>query len=163
MFLYSFYTVFRLFFIKIFILFFFTAFFLFIIDRSIDLLILVRSNHLTNKRLLSSIFYSLYFILLFSLFTNINTYIIFNIIEYFSFINLLLLFLFLIITLFFIIINSTLSYYSNLNFNNSIVEFSSSFFSLLFSIIIISPALIILLDFDLIVIPSFIIYSSGFQ
>ena len=89
--------------------------------------------------------------------------IIFNIIEYFSFINLFLSFLFIIITLFFILINSTLLYYSNVNFNHCLVEFISTLFSLIFLIIIISPALIILLDYDLIVIPSPIIYTLGIQ
>lgn len=97
------------------------------------------------------------------MFSLIGSNIIFNIIEYFSFINLFLLFLFIIITLFFILINSTLLYYSNVNFNHCLIEFISTLFSLLFLIIIISPALIILLDFDLIILPSFIIYSLGLQ
>ena len=97
------------------------------------------------------------------MFSLIGSNIIFNIIEYFSFINLFLLFLFIIITLFFILINSTLLYYSNINFNHCLIEFISTLFSLLFLIIIISPALIILLDFDLIILPSFIIYSLGLQ
>ena len=89
--------------------------------------------------------------------------IIFNIIEYFSFINLCLLFLFIIISLFFILIKSTLLYYSNVNINHCLIEFISTLFSLLFLILIISPTLIILLDFDLIILPSFIIYSLGLQ
>jgi len=97
------------------------------------------------------------------MFSLIGSNLIFNIIEYFSFINLFLLFLFIIITLFFILINSTLLYYSNVNFNHCLIEFISTLFSLLFLIIIISPALIILLDFDLIILPSFIIYSLGLQ
>merc|ERR1712115_309484 len=71
--------------------------------------------------------------------------------------------LFIIISLFFILINSTLLYYSNVSFNHCLVEFISTLFSLLFLVIIISPALIILLDFDLIILPSFIIYSLGLQ
>lgn len=97
------------------------------------------------------------------IFLIIGSSIVFNIIEYFSFINFSLLFLFIIISLFFILINSTLLYYSNVNFNHCLVEFISTLFSLLFLIIIISPALIILLDFDLIILPSFIIYSLGLQ
>ena len=97
------------------------------------------------------------------MFSLIGSNIIFNIIEYFSFINLFLLFLFIIITLFFILINSTLLYYSNVNCNHCLIEFISTLFSLLFLVIIISPALIILLDFDLVVLPSFIIYSLGLQ
>ena len=97
------------------------------------------------------------------IFNIIGSNLVFNIIEYFSFINLFLLFLFIIISLFFILINSTLLYYSNVSFNHCLVEFISTLFSLLFLVIIISPALIILLDFDLIILPSFIIYSLGLQ
>ena len=97
------------------------------------------------------------------MFSLIGSNIIFNIIEYFSFINLFLLFLFIIITLFFILINSTLLYYSNVNCNHCLIEFISTLFSLLFLVIIISPALIILLDFDLVVLPSFTVYSLGLQ
>ena len=58
---------------------------------------------------------------------------------------------------------STLLYYSNVNINHCLIEFISTLFSLLFLILIISPTLIILLDFDLIILPSFIIYSLGLQ
>ncbi len=97
------------------------------------------------------------------MFSLISSNLIFNIIEYFTFINLFLLFLFTIISLFFILINSTLLYYSNINFNHCLIEFISTLFSFLFLVIIISPALIVLLDFDIIIIPSFIIYSLGLQ
>ena len=66
-------------------------------------------------------------------------------------------------SLFFILIHSTLLYYSTIHFNHSTIEFISTLFSLLFLIIIISPALIILMDYDLIIIPSYIIYSLGLQ
>ena len=97
------------------------------------------------------------------IFSIIGSNIIFNIIEYFSFINLFLLFLFIIISLFFILIHSTLLYYSTIHFNHSTIEFISTLLSLLFLIIIISPALIILMDYDLIIIPSYIIYALGLQ
>ena len=97
------------------------------------------------------------------MFYIIGSNIIFNIIEYFSFINVCLLFLFIIISIFFILIKSTLLYYSNININHCLIEFTSTLFSLLFLILIITPALIILLDFDVIVLPSFIIYSLGLQ
>ena len=97
------------------------------------------------------------------MYSIIGSNIIFNIIEYFSFINLCLLFLFIIISLCFILIKCTLLYYSNVNINHCLIEFISTLFSLLFLILIISPALIILLDFDLIILPSFIIYSLGLQ
>nr|YP_010729735.1 Cox2 [Neorotalia gaimardi]WEF49975.1 Cox2 [Neorotalia gaimardi] len=104
-----------------------------------------------------------YYLLLIIMFSIIGSNIIFNIVEYFSFINTFLLFLFIIISLLFIIIYSSLFYLSTLSFNDSLLEFMSTLFSLLFLIIIISPALIILLDFDLIIIPSYIIYSLGLQ
>ena len=97
------------------------------------------------------------------LYSIIGSNIIFNIIEYFTFINLSLLFLFIIISLFFILMKSSLLYYSNVNINHSLIEFITTLFSLLFLILIISPTLIILLDFDLIILPSFIIYSLGLQ
>ena len=97
------------------------------------------------------------------MYSIIGSNIIFNIIEYFSFINLCLLFLFIIISLCFILISCTLLYYSNVNINHCLIEFISTLFSLLIIILIISPALIILLDFDLIILPSFIIYSLGLQ
>ena len=83
--------------------------------------------------------------------------------EYFSFINIILVFLFILIVLFFILIFSSLLYYKTINYNNYTVEFFSTFFSLIVLIIIISPALIILMDSDLIIIPSYIIYSLGYQ
>ena len=54
-------------------------------------------------------------------------------------------------------------YYSNININHCLIEFTITVFSLLFLLLIISPALIILYDFDLIILPSFIIYSLGLQ
>ena len=83
--------------------------------------------------------------------------------EYFSFINIILVFLFILIVLYFILIFSSLLYYQTINYNNYTVEFFSTFFSLIILIIIISPALIILMDSDLIIIPSYIIYSLGYQ
>ena len=119
----------------------------------------------STLELLESIKYIALLITLFYFFiySFIGLNIIFNIIEYFSFINLCLLFLFIIISIFFILIKSTLLYYSNININHCLIEFTSTLFSLLFLILIISPALIILLDFDLIILPSFIIYSLGLQ
>lgn len=99
----------------------------------------------------------------FTIFTFIALHLLFNVVEFFSFINLFLIFLFIIITLFFIFLKSTLLYYSNLNINHCLIEFITTLFSVVFLCLIISPALIILLDFDLIIIPSFIIYSLGLQ
>ena len=97
------------------------------------------------------------------MFSIIGSNIIFNIVEYFSFINTFLFFLFIMISLFFLIIYSSLYIYYSISINDSLLEFISTLFSLLFLILIISPALIILIDFDLIIIPSYIIYSLGLQ
>ena len=48
-------------------------------------------------------------------------------------------------------------------YNDTFIELVCTSFSLLFLLFIISPALIILLDIDSIIIPSFIIYSLGYQ
>ncbi len=88
---------------------------------------------------------------------------IFNIIEYFIFINLLLVVLFLFYSmLFFIILNSSLLFSSLLSSSFSI-ELLITFFSFLFVIIIIAPGLLLFLDLDLLTSSSFIVYILGYQ
>jgi len=87
----------------------------------------------------------------------------FNEIEYFTFINLLLLSLFFFyICLFFIIFNSSLLL-NSIYFNDLYIELIITFLSLIYVIIIISPGLLLFLDFDLITSSSFICYVTGFQ
>lgn len=88
---------------------------------------------------------------------------IFNEIEYFSFINLLLLSLFFFyIFLFFIIFNSSLIL-NSIYYNDMLLELFITFVSLIYVILIISPGLLLFLDFDLLTSSSFIIYILGFQ
>ena len=88
---------------------------------------------------------------------------IFNEIEYFIFINLLLSSLFLFyIFLFFIIFNSSLLL-SSIYFNDIYIESFITFISLLYVLLIISPGLLLFMDFDLISSSSFILYVTGFQ
>ena len=75
----------------------------------------------------------------------------------------LLLFLFFFIVTFYSILKITTIYLNKIYYNNTIIELICTCFSLLFLLFIISPALIILLDLDSIIIPSFIIYNLGYQ
>ena len=54
-------------------------------------------------------------------------------------------------------------YFNKIYYNDTFIEFIITLFSLLFLLFIISPALIILLNIDSIIMPSFIIYSLGYQ
>ena len=79
-----------------------------------------------------------------------------------------LLLLIILIILYFTLVYSTLLSYPSISLLTnqdqcSSVEFISTLLSLLLIIIIISPTLIILLDHDLIIVPTFIIYSLGLQ
>ena len=63
----------------------------------------------------------------------------------------------------FLLLSCSLLYYITLDFNDTFIEFSFSLFSVCFLLLIVSPSLIILLDFDLILIPCFLIYCLGYQ
>ena len=88
---------------------------------------------------------------------------VFNIIEYFSYLNLWLVILFLFIMAFFLVLGSTQLINSSRLCSDVVFEASLVLFSFVLIAIIISPALIILLDLELIIMPSFIIYSCGVQ
>ena len=88
---------------------------------------------------------------------------VFNIIEYFSYLNLWLVILFLFIMAFFLVLGSTQLINSSRLCSDVVFETSLVLFSFVLIAIIISPALIILLDLELIIMPSFIIYSCGVQ
>lgn len=64
---------------------------------------------------------------------------------------------------FFLIIGSTQLTHNSRLCSDVVFETSLVLFSLFLIGIIISPALIILLDLELIIMPSFIIYSTGMQ
>ncbi len=61
------------------------------------------------------------------------------------------------------ILKCTALYFNKIYYNDSLIEFMCTLSCLIFLLFIISPALIILLDIDSIVMPSFIIYSLGYQ
>jgi hypothetical protein len=54
-------------------------------------------------------------------------------------------------------------YFTKLYYNDILIELLCTLFSLVLLLFIVSPALIILLDIDSVIIPSFIIYSLGYQ
>ncbi len=93
--------------------------------------------------------------------TIINIF--YNELEYFTYINLFLLFFILFFVYFWIIINATTCYYVSLMFDQEQIELFISFFSFGFLLFIISPALIILLELDLIIQPSFLLFTLGYQ
>ena len=99
----------------------------------------------------------------FLMFSYFSVNCVFNIIEYFSYLNLWLVILFLFIMAFFFVLGSTQLINSSRLCSDVVFETSLVLFSLFLIAIIISPALIILLDLELIIMPSFIIYSCGVQ
>lgn len=93
----------------------------------------------------------------------ISSNIIYNEIEYLIYINIWLIALFTTVLIIFILINSCLININSLIFNDSSLELLITLFSIIFLLLIISPALIIILDCDSILIPSIILYSIGYQ
>ena len=94
---------------------------------------------------------------------NICNHLIFNSIEYFIYLNMWLLYLWYLLINMFLFTYSCLLYYITLDYNDSFMEFFFSLYSILFLLLIISPSLIILLNFTIILIPYFIIYCLGYQ
>lgn len=94
---------------------------------------------------------------------NIKTNIVYNELEYFSYLNHWLLFLFFFILLFYCVLRIMTFCFGKIYYNNWLIEFFSCLFLLIFLIFIISPSLLILLDIDYITLPSIILYNLGFQ
>ena len=97
------------------------------------------------------------------MFGNLASNLVFNEIEYFTYINMWLLYLLFRLIIMYLLLSSSLLYYITLDFNVTLMEFFFSLFTLWFLRLIISPSLIILLDFDLILIPCFYTYCLGYQ
>lgn len=97
------------------------------------------------------------------MFSYLGSNLVYNEIEYFIYMNLWLFSLFFILLIYFILLNSCLLFHCTLYFNHSLIEVLVTLLSIIFLLFIISPALIILLDYDLIFIPSFIIFALGYQ
>ena len=87
----------------------------------------------------------------------------FYIIEYFSYLNPRLIMSFLFIILFFPLLSPRQLLNSSQLCSDVVSESPSTLFPLFLIAIIISPALIISLDSEIIIIPSSIIYSCGYQ
>ena len=86
-----------------------------------------------------------------------------NEIEYFTYLNMRLVYLLFRLMIMFLLLSSPLLFHISLDFNDTLMEFFFTPFSPRFPRLIPSPSLIILLDFDLILIPCFPIYRSGYQ
>jgi len=97
------------------------------------------------------------------MFSSLASNIVFNEIDYFTYLNLWLVSLFFFLLFFFLAISSSLLFLSSLSGSDTLMEFLLTIFSIFFILLIISPSLIILLDSDLIILPSFIIYSLCYQ
>ena len=93
----------------------------------------------------------------------IATNITYNELEYFTYLNHWLSFLLFFIGTLYSIIKVTTLYYSKVKADDSFLELVCSLFLVLFLGFIVSPALIVLLDMDSLIMPSFIIYNLGFQ
>jgi len=97
------------------------------------------------------------------MFSDCKLNIAFNIIEYLGLINIFLLSSFLFIMLFFILILSNSNFIQSTQYHDVVFEASLILLFIFFIFIIISPALITLSDSEIIISPSFIIYSCGYQ
>ncbi len=98
-----------------------------------------------------------------TLLSYLCSFLLFSIIEYFSYLNLWLIILFLFLCFFFLIFSSCQLLISSLYCSGAVFEFCLILISFFFIIIIISPALIILLDYEIIIVPSFIVFVCGYQ
>lgn len=97
------------------------------------------------------------------MFSNYSVNCVFNIIEYFSYLNFWLVILFIFVVWFFIFASSTQLINSSRLCSNVVFETWLSLFLLLVIFLVISPALIILLDSEIIGVPNFMVYSVGYQ
>lgn len=97
------------------------------------------------------------------MFSYLSSNIIFNEIEYFTYLNIWLLCFFFYIMMYSILLFSSSLFFSSIYFNDHWFELLLTTFSLIFILCLISPALILLLDSDINILPSFIVQSLGYQ
>jgi len=116
-----------------------------------------------NGTSMTILFSSLFIQFLLVMISNFGSSLIFNEIEYFTFINLLLLSLFFFYVMLFFIIYSSSLLLNSIFYSDSYIELIITFVSLLYVILIISPGLLLFLDYDLIISSSFLLYVTGFQ
>ena len=96
-------------------------------------------------------------------FTYLCSSIVFNEIEYFTYLNIWLVSLFFYIIVYFVFVNTSLFILSTVRPNDSWMELISTVCSLMFLLTIISPALLILLESDINIRASYIVQSLGYQ
>ena len=95
--------------------------------------------------------------------SNFSSNIIFNEIEYFTYLNIWLFSLFVYIIFYLVLVYTSILFSSTIRLNDSRIELISTLFSILFLLIIIPPALLILLEYDINILSSFVINSLGYQ
>jgi len=130
-------------------------------------MIFPRLNALSLWLIFSSLFirlvinYSTLFLAI--MFSALNSNLIYNEIEYFTYINIWLISLFMFIIIYIIIVSISLLFISTISINDCSIELISTFTSIIFLITIISPSLLILLESNINALPSFLIQSIGYQ
>jgi heme/copper-type cytochrome/quinol oxidase subunit 2 len=93
----------------------------------------------------------------------VNSNLVFNEIEYFTYLNLWLSYLIFWLLFILLLIQSSLLFNSIYRLNDLLVELLLTIIAMWFLWFIISPSIIMLLDYDLLIIPSFIVYCLGYQ
>jgi cytochrome c oxidase subunit 2 len=88
---------------------------------------------------------------------------VFNEIEYFTYMNIGLVSLLIYIIIYFIFVNSCCLFFSNVCVQDLYIEFISTLCSLMFLLTIISPAVLIILESDINIMASCILQSLGYQ
>ena len=95
--------------------------------------------------------------------SSFSSNIIFNEIEYFTYLNIWLFSLFVYIIFYLVLVYTSILFFSTIRLNDSRIELISTLFSILFLLIIISPALLILLEYDINILSSSVINPLGYQ
>jgi hypothetical protein len=97
------------------------------------------------------------------MFSYLSLNVVFSMMEYFSYLNLWLVVLFLFIVMFILLIGGSQLFLSSKVCSDAVFELSLTIFCLILVGIVISPALIIMLDCESIMMPSFVMFCDGMQ
>ena len=95
--------------------------------------------------------------------SSLASNVLYNETEYFAFPNIWLIILFVYVVVYPVTINTTSLFLNTIKLNDNWMELISTLFSTIFPLIIISPALLILLESDITILPSFLIQSPAYQ
>ena len=95
--------------------------------------------------------------------SSLASNVLYNETEYFAFPNIWLIILFVYVVVYPVTINTTSLFLNTIKLNDNWMELISTSFSTIFLLIIISPALLILLESDITILPSFLIQSPAYQ